>query len=170
MANNFIHGFVILNEVTFTEEQREQFNQIKSSYFIEFEELSTINNRTLYYLAMRDRNKLNDSIDEGNTTYGVLTLFAPRNPDVIGVWEMDGCLLGQTKKITPAVYNDEELVSEEVIEIIGEPLYPFKKDKYIPFMSDIVTYDEEGNELSRTKPTKAVPLRVFGGFKSPIMD
>lgn len=174
--NNFIQGFVILDHKNHTEEEEKQLNQISKQYFLVFDEIKTLGvlkKRTLFYIVMRDEKLMQDRTDEeDNIIPGVLTLFSNRNPEILGIWKLNGVPLGQTKQVIPAVYNEEtgKLITEEIINITGLALYPFKKDKYMPYMDDIVTYDIHGKELSRVRPTIAKPLRVFGGFEEPILE
>lgn len=170
---NFISGYVILDAIKWTDEQREQFNQLSKQYFLVFDELKTIGTlkkRTLYYLAMRNSNLITDTINEETkeVTPGILTLFASRNPDILCIHNIDGSFLGQTKNIIPATYSEEgELITEEIVTYSGDALYPLKKDKYMPYLDNINTYDEEGKLLSSVKQTEPKPIRLFAGFKEP---
>ena len=153
--------------LTYQEMTDEQFDELKSSlkpYLIEFQKLSQVDNRELYIGLMRDEGKLYDSTDEeGNTTYGLLSVINQRNPEIIGIWNMDGSELGTEIKITPAVYNDDgELLEPQIEEIIGTPVYPFKKSVYQSLIPPRIQTDEEGNEISRNE---FYDINSFGGFK-----
>lgn len=171
MKRKFISGYFLLNKVEITEEYEEQLNELKKSYLIEWELLKTINNRELYLGVLRDESKLEDQTDEeGNITLGLFTVMSSRKPEVLGIWKMDGTPLGQNKKIIPAEYNEDELITEQIITYQGNATYPFKKSVYLPYMDDVNTYDNEGNVLTSTRPTEPKPIRLFSGFKSPKME
>jgi hypothetical protein len=173
---NFIQSYFLLDKVTITEEYTEMLNKLKKDYLLEFDLIKEINGRELYYAVCRDETKIEDKQiedDEGNliTQHGLLTIMSDRNPLILGVWNMDGTPLGQTKSIIPAVYDEQgEVVIKEQINYIGLPTYEFNKSKYLPYMDDICTYDDEGNELTRVRPVTPIPIRLFGGFKPPKFD
>lgn len=172
----FVHGFVILDKVEQTEEYRELLSQLMKEYLMEFSYISAINDRELYYVVLRDANRIEDrevEIENGSTItqIGLLTVMTSRNPEVLGVWDIEGTPLGQTKNITPATYDEEgEQLMEEIITYDGSPTYPFNKSLYMPYMADINTYDEEGNILTSTRPTEPKPIRLFSGFQPPKME
>ena len=70
--------------------------------------------------------------------------------EVNGAWDMTtGFQVGQE-----GVYDEEG----NLIGIEGDPLYPILDDAY-KLMPDIVEYDDEGNEISRTPATSNADLR-----------
>ena len=169
-TKKFIQGYFLIDKAEVTEEYEQMLNRIKKEYLICWDLVGEINNRQLYYAVLRDEKKLYDSIDEqSNTTIpGLISLFSERNLDIIGIWKQSGLFLGTHEKVvTESVINEDtgEVIEPEIIEIIGEPLYPFQKEKYMPYMNDIVTLDEEGNEISRTRPTTPKPIRLISGLE-----
>ena len=159
-----IQSFFSLDYVEMTDEQ---FNDLKSSlkpYLIEFQKLTQVGNRELYIGLMRDESKLYDSTDEeGTKTYGLLSVMHQRNPEIIGIWNLDGSELGTTIIKHPAVYNEEELITEAFETIEGTPKYPFKKDVYQGLIPPRIQTDEEGNETSRVE---FYDICNFSGFKT----
>lgn len=171
----FIQSYFLLDKVEITDDYSKMLNELKKSYLLEFDFIKEISGRELYYAVCRDETLIEDKEYEyeGATTtqYGLLTMMSDRNPEVLGVWNMDGTALGQTKNVTPTVYSEEgELISEEIVTYAGIETYPFKKSKFMPFMNDITTTDEEGNILTSKRPTEPKPIRLFSGFKEPRMS
>ena len=144
MNNKFIQGLFLIDLVEYTDEYMVQMNTLKTSYLIDWSFVKEIDGRSLYSAVMRDESKITDSVDsEGNPIYGLLTVIGARNPEVIGIWDMEGNILTN---------------------------YPFNKTSYVPYMDDINTYDEEGNLLTSVRPTIPKPIMIFGGFNSPNMN
>lgn len=145
----------------------QEFNELKSSlkpYLIEFQKLSQVGNRELYIGLMRDESKLYDSTDEeGVVTYGLLSAMSQRNPEILGIWNLDGSELGTTIIKHPAVYNEnEELITESFETIEGTPKYPFKKVVYQGLIPPRIQTDEQGNEISRVE---FYDINSFSGFQ-----
>ncbi len=76
------------------------------------------------------------------------------NPSLIAIIKEDGVHLGQTK--------EGEIIT-------GTKDIPFDKPEYINCMPDEVTYDVDGNEISRTRPVSAYIVHEFyGGIRTLI--
>lgn len=169
---NFVQGYFQIERAEETPELLEQLAQLQKSYLIEWNIIKKLNGDDLYYSVMRDSSKIEDSTDdEDNVIPGIMTIMGARNPQLLGVWKLDGTPLGMTKEVTPATYTEEgELITEEIINYIGTPTYPFQEETYMGYMGDIVTYNAEGEELSRTRPTEPKPITMFAGFSNPIFN
>lgn len=168
MVNNTIQGILTIDRQEMSEEQFAEFKQFTSSFFIDFKRISTLNDRELYSCICRNKELLFDSTDlEGNIIEGALSYMADRNPLLLGLWYKNGLLVGTKKEqLTENVIGEDgEITTTGTYTITGEAEYPLNKAEYIKFMPDIVVYDEEGNETSRTRPTEAKPLHKFSGFE-----
>lgn len=73
---------------------------------------------------------------------------------IVGAWRRDGSQFGTT--IVPATY-DENLVEATPETVIGTPQYPIHA-QYMKIFPDDVTYDQNGNELTRS--AAAAPKEV----------
>jgi hypothetical protein len=143
-----------------TDEEFEEFNRFLDKYFLNYKELSVVNGREYDSVILRDINLLYDKEDEeGNITYGILTIMKDRNVLINGIWDKQGVPYGQTKVTT---YNEE--TEETIVTYDGEAEYPFNLAMHLKHTPDIVTYNEEGVETSRVKQTKFVPLHKFSGY------
>jgi len=77
------------------------------------------------------------------------------NFEILGVWTMTGMQFGTS--------IDEEDA------LVGTPTYPIPADAYL-CMPDVVTYDEDGNEVSRIPATSNADLRdinFLAGHETP---
>lgn len=70
--------------------------------------------------------------------------LAPTNPILIGAWRPDGSAL------------DPEA-------------YPFAAAEYLALMPDEVSYDADGNEVSRTPPTAPAQIHNWSGWEDKEM-
>jgi len=168
-----IQGLILIDRQEMSDEEFSEFKQFTNKYFIDFKRLNTKDNIELYSCIARDKNLLFDQQnEEGETIQGVFSLISHRSPQILGLWKQDGLLLGTERVQTTENVIDENdnIIQAGVWEIQGTPEYPFDKQTYISFMPDIVTYDEEGNEISRTRPTEAKQLHKFAGYSDLVMD
>lgn len=164
--DNKIQGLIVIDRKEMSDEEYSEFKQFTSQFFIDFHRLNTMDNRELYSCICRNKELLFDSEDEeGNVTIGALTIMGERNPELLGLWYKNGLLVGTEKvQITQEVVDDNGNVTIGEYEIQGTPDYPFNSEEYIKFMPDIVEYDEEGVELSRTRPTEAKQMHCYSGY------
>lgn len=170
---NKVQGIITIDKQEMTDEEFEEFKQFTNSFFIHFTKLNTVDNRELYSCLARNKELLFDREDEeGNIIEGALSLLSYRNPQILGIWGEDGLLLGtKIVKVAENIIDEEgNVTQEEVWETQGNAEYPFDKATYISFMPDIVTYDNEGNETNRTRPTEAKQLHKFSGYADLVME
>ena len=154
-----VQGLIEIDHKTMTDEEFEEFNQLMDKYFVNYKELSVVNGREYDSVILRDINLINDSEDEeGVKTYGILTLLSDRNIIINGMWDLKGIPYGQTQ-VTEQISEEESIT-----KLIGEPLYSFDLNKHIKHTPDTVTYDEQGNEIGRTKAMQFRPLHKFSGW------
>ena len=80
---------------------------------------------------------------------------------VLGVWKQDGVMHGQV--LVPATYDMDgvELTPESVT---GTPTYPLFPG-YLNWMPDVVTYDTDGHETSRTGATEFAQVNQMLGWE-----
>lgn len=79
---------------------------------------------------------------------------------LIGVWNEDGTQYGFSKII------DSATLIESIVQIEFPLQYPFNRLAYIDSLNDEVTYDENGQEILRTRPLIAKPVNTFAGFNN----
>lgn len=79
---------------------------------------------------------------------------------LIGVWNDDGTQYGFEKNIDPVT------LIETIVQIEFPLQYPFDKLAYIDSLNDEVTYDENGQEILRTRPLIPKPVNTFAGFNN----
>lgn len=88
----------------------------------------------------------------------------PGRSQILGAWQRDGTMAGQT--LVPAVwdYTDPDnpvLVSPETVT--GQPYYPLHP-QYLSWMPDDVTYDENRQEISRTAASAGKDVNRVAGW------
>jgi len=168
-----IQGILEIDKQKMTEEQFSEFQQFTGSFFIDFSKIGINDSRELYSCICRDKARLFDIKDEeDNVVIGALTIMGKRNPVLLGLWNSNGLLCGTEKvKVSEDIVDKDGNVTKEAEwEIQGTPEYSFNSKEYIKFMPDIVVYDEEGVELSRTRPTKAKQLHKYSGYGDLILE
>lgn len=85
---------------------------------------------------------------------------------LIGVWNTDGTQYGFDRQVT----LDENGNSVEVVIQIEDPLtHPLDRQAYLDALLDVVTYDANGQELSRARPTELRPVNKFAGMADRII-
>lgn len=88
-------------------------------------------------------------------------LAAMGEAHLIGVWNTDGTQYGFERRVT----LDEAGNPVETVVQIEDPLtHPLDRQAYLDALLDIVTYDANGQELSRTRPTELKPVNKFAGM------
>jgi len=85
----------------------------------------------------------------------------PGKEFVLGAWDRTGAQYG-TKIIPPTYDENGDEVTGETIE--GTPVYPIHA-RLLDVMPDDVTYDENGNETSRTAATAPKQVHKILGWK-----
>lgn len=86
----------------------------------------------------------------------------PGQLQIVDVFKSDGIRHGQTY-IAPQFDQDGNPLSPE--QIIGQPTYPpLDKATMVLHMPDDVTYDNDGNEISRTPATDYKEVHTILGF------
>lgn len=145
-----------------TDEEFEEFLSTMDKYFINYKELSVVNGREYDSVIIRDTGLLYDKEDEdGNITYGILTILNNRNIIINGAWDKQGVPLGQTR-VTETTGTEEEPIT--TISYTGSPLFAFDINKHLKHTPDIVEYDEQGEEINRMKAMQFKPLHKFSGW------
>lgn len=92
--------------------------------------------------------KLQIELDYLETTYSTQFIIG-------GAWFFDGRQIG-----TQFVHDEDN----NIIGVSGTPTYLLHPE-LINFMPDIITYDIDGNETSRTRPTKVSDVNLLQGQK-----
>lgn len=88
-------------------------------------------------------------------------LAAMGDAHLIGVCNPDGTQYGFERQIT----LDENDHPIEIVVQIEDPLtHPLDRQAYLDALLDVVTYDANGQELSRTRPTELKPVNKFAGM------
>lgn len=105
-----------------------------------------------------------------------------RYPDdiaIVGAWNKNGSQYGTTlieklyeypvdlSDMHNPVFLDKVIISDEII--IGEPVYPINPLVGLA-MPDIVVYDSENNEISRTSATQPKEVHKLAGWKDRRWD
>ena len=135
------------------------FQELARQFFVEYSMINIIDGKRLYIGIIKDASEIESFLEA----------IKGKNPIIIGVFNIDGLQLGVSKVVIPAVFNEDgEVITEEVVEINGEPLYPFNGDLYLSLMPDEYTYDEDGNVLTASRPTEFKELKNFSGWSKCI--
>jgi len=80
---------------------------------------------------------------------------------LIGVWNDDGTQYGFERQVT----LDENDHPIETVAQIEDPLtHPLDRQSYLNALLDVVTYDVNGQELSRIRPVELRPVNKFAGM------
>lgn len=144
-----------LSEGELTEDQKEAVGQ----YAVQWVEVNTRNGRTMFESIVSE-----DLIPILN---GFLTEIG-REPIIIGGWKKDGLPKGKEYQTTT---DDEGNTTTEIVDVLdedGNPIenpYLFNETEYLELMPDIIELDEEGNEISNTRPTEVRQLHSFSGWQ-----
>ena len=161
-----VQGYIEIDNKKMSDEEFEEFNKFLNKYFVNYQELSVINGREYDSVIIKDVSMLEDKTDEnGETTYGLLSLMKDRNIVVNGIWDIKGIPYGQKLEYEQ---QGEGETQTSVPKYTGIPLYNFNIITHLKHTPDEVKFNEEGNEISRTKVTKFKPLHQFGGWGSVI--
>lgn len=146
-----------------TEEQKAYFNS-SFNFVAELPECRKINNRITYQGNV-------NSIQEIDWIVQMLTAIW-WEPKIIGIWKNDWLQYGYKyqidntdpenpiKTVIRDTYIDDNWIEKDVVIT-----YPFDLTEYINYLADIVIYDEDWNELNRTRPTVATQVNKFGWMK-----
>jgi len=155
-------AYIEIDHKSMKDEEFKEFLSMMNKYFINYKEIGVVNGREYDSVILRDTGLLHDKTDEeGNTTYGILTILNNRNIIINGAWDVNGVPLGMTKVVEN---NGTEEEPDIKIKYIGEPLYPFDLALHIKHTPDIIYYDEEGDVISRTPAMQFKPLHKFSGW------
>lgn len=153
-----VQGYIELDYRAMSDEEFEEFNAFLRQYMVHYKRVHKAS-REYYFCIMRDQAKIQDQEIDGIIVPGLMTLMAPRNPIINGLWQKDGVPFGKTKTVT---YDPN--TEEETIEITGEPEYPFDLDRHLVHTPTDKTYDIDGNLLSETTVNDFRPLHGFAGW------
>ena len=130
------------------------FQAITTMFFVEYSLVNIRAGKRLYIGLIKDSESIPDFLESIKT----------KNPEVLGVFDIDGIQWGKSVKITPATYEGDEILTEEEKIITGEAIYPFQQQMFLDMMPDEHTYDEEGKMLTTTRPVEVNDLKNFGGW------
>lgn len=97
--------------------------------------------------------KIQDELDYLIATY-------PNRTRIVGAWHWDGRQVG-----TQFVYD----VDGNITGVTGASTYLIHS-RTIEFMPDVVIRDDEGNEISRTRPTELTDVNLLQGQKERRFD
>lgn len=138
--------FTFIQTVPLTDEQRAEFAQVAD--WVEVPECKPGTYQS--YVATIE---MVDAIHAQLATIG--------DAHLIGVWNTDGTQYGFERQVT----IDENGNSVEAVVQIEDPLtHPLDRQAYLDALLDVVTYDANGQELSRTRPTGLRPVNKFAGM------
>ena len=151
---NIIFSLTDIRE-SLSDEQKEYFNS-QFDFVADLPEGRTVNGRILYQGNLGSLKAIEATKQ---------ALMQIDHPDIIGVWNRStGLQQGykyepneETGEKTIVRSTDEEGNEEEIV-------HPFNLPEYLNYLADIIEYDEEGNEISRTRPTEATQVNVFAGM------
>lgn len=122
----------------------------------------TIGANVYHVLSFTFPEELEDSNDitAGHKWIEFLLTKWPNVWIVVGCWNRNGTQWGTT--LVTAVYDDQgnEITPETVI---GTPVYPVHP-QHMRIMPDDVTYDENGNEVSRTPASAPKDVNLICGW------
>lgn len=88
-------------------------------------------------------------------------LTAMGDAHLIGVWNTDGTQYGFERQIT---LDENDNIVETVVQIEDPLTHPLDRQAYLDALLDVVTYDANGQELSRTRPTELRAVNKFAGM------
>lgn len=80
---------------------------------------------------------------------------------LIGVWNTDGTQYGFERRV---MVDENDNIVETVVQIEDPLTHPIDRQAYLGALLDTVTYDANGQELSRTRPTGLRPVNKFAGM------
>lgn len=145
-----IQGYFTIDKIEMTEEEKTEFEKVMKSY-------------SIYYRLIKSGNKdfYHAVIGNSENITILLDILKTRNPEILGVWNMDGTELG-TGFILDEDGNQLEVDGIPTGER-GDPTYPYQKTKTEGYLNDIDTYDEQGNITG----TVGKLHQTFAGFKVP---
>jgi hypothetical protein len=106
---------------------------------------------TLFSLYLVGSAKAKAAIDE-------MTAKWPGHFIVIGAWRWDGRQVGTQFTYQDIIDEDNNVIGQEVTGVTGTPTYPIPNAAY-KLMPDVVTYNENGDETSRTVASSNADLR-----------
>jgi hypothetical protein len=93
-------------------------------------------------------------------------LTAMGNARLIGVWNTDGTQYGFERQV---MIDENDNIVETVVQIEDPLTHPLDRQAYLDALLDAVTYDANGQELSRTRPTELKPVNKFAGMADRIL-
>ena len=171
-----IYGYFSVDNEEMNGEQAKALNlQLREQYGIEFTQINMVNDTILYLGVLREPKKIEDfeviAGDEIEIRPGLKTIFAARNIKVLGVFTAEGLPYGQTYVLDkPAVYSEEDIISEATYKIVGEILYPINEAAILELMPEIPDQISEDGEtiISTKKPTDLSSLKGYLGYKRPL--
>lgn len=85
---------------------------------------------------------------------------------LIGVWNDDGTQYGFERQVT---LDENDHPIETVVQIEDPLTHPLDRQAYLDALLDTVTYDANGQELSRTRPTELRPVNKFAGMADRLL-
>lgn len=80
---------------------------------------------------------------------------------IIGVWNTDGTQFGFERQVTQ---NEDGSTTETIVQVENPLTYPLDTQAYIDALLDEVVCDENGVEVSRTRPTTMKAVNKFAGM------
>ena len=75
---------------------------------------------------------------------------------IIGVWNEDGTQYGFERQT-------DENGTVTTVQVQDPLQYPLDRQAYLDALMDVVVTDENGTEISRTRPTEIKPVNKFSG-------
>lgn len=85
---------------------------------------------------------------------------------LIGVWNTNGTQYGFERRV---ILDESGNSIEEVVQIEDPLTHPLDRQAYLDALLDTVTYDANGQELSRARPTELRPVNKFAGMADRII-
>ncbi len=154
---NIIFSFTDVRDAL-SDEQKDFFNS-QFDFVAGLSKTRKVNNKIVYQGNVSSYKNIAQTIQLLNTLW---------ETSIIWVWQYNWLQYGykyhtdNTDPENPIItIVRDTYIDEEWIECDVEILYPFNLSEYINYLKDIVTYDNERNEISRERPTVAIQLNKF---------